>query len=95
MQVGMMGNAIKKEILYRVEHDFSLLPTCRVYCPALYVLNKIDRITVQELDILDRIPHVVPICAFHEWNFDELLDTIWKYLDMNRVYVGVPPSSIL
>lgn len=61
--------------------------SCSVYIPALYVLNKIDSISVQELDILDRIPHVVPICAYYEWNFDELLDTIWTYLDMNRMCV--------
>ena len=62
--------------------------TCdRVYIPCLYVLNKIDQITIEELDVLDRIPHVVPISAHHEWNLDELLERCWEYLDLIRLYV--------
>ncbi len=44
----------------------------RVYMPAIYVLNKIDQITIEELDIIDRVPHHVPISAAHEWNLDEV-----------------------
>jgi hypothetical protein len=29
--------------------------TCSVYMPCLYVLNKIDAISIQELDLLDRV----------------------------------------
>jgi developmentally-regulated GTP-binding protein 1 len=58
----------------------------RVYIPCLYVLNKIDAITIQELDLLSRVPHYVPISARQEWNFDTLLDRIWSYLDMLRIY---------
>lgn len=35
----------------------------RQYIPCLYVLNKIDDITIEELDILSKVPHYVPICA--------------------------------
>eukprot|EP00698_Gefionella_okellyi_P020427 TRINITY_DN6400_c0_g1_i1.p1 TRINITY_DN6400_c0_g1~~TRINITY_DN6400_c0_g1_i1.p1 ORF type:complete len:369 (-),score=98.71 TRINITY_DN6400_c0_g1_i1:352-1458(-) len=58
----------------------------RVYIPALYVMNKIDQITIEELDVLDRLPHVVPISAHHEWNLDELLERCWEYLDLVRLY---------
>jgi len=58
----------------------------RVYIPCLYVLNKIDTITLEELDVLSRVPHYVPICADLEWNFDELLEKIWQYLNMIRIY---------
>lgn len=44
----------------------------RVYIPALYVLNKIDQISIQELDLIYKIPHAVPVCANHEWNFGKL-----------------------
>jgi ribosome-interacting GTPase 1 len=50
------------------------------------VLNMIDNITIEELDILSNVPHYVPICAAKEWNFDELLDRIWSYLNMLRIY---------
>ena len=43
----------------------------RVYIPCIYVMNKIDAITMEELDLLDRIPHVCPISAHLEWNFDQ------------------------
>jgi small GTP-binding protein len=58
----------------------------RVYTPCVYVLNMIDRITIEELDVLSQVPHYVPISAHHEWNFDDLLEMVWKYLDMYRVY---------
>ena len=57
----------------------------RAYIPCLYVLNKIDAITMEELEIISKIPHYVPICAQLEWNFDELLEKIWDYLDLIRV----------
>lgn len=38
----------------------------RVYVPAIYVINKIDQITLEELNILDRMPNYCPICAYHE-----------------------------
>ncbi|XBI53524.1 hypothetical protein VPH35_035745 [Triticum aestivum] len=33
----------------------------RIYMPCIYVVNKIDQITVEELDILDKLPHYCPI----------------------------------
>ncbi|KAJ1928935.1 GTP-binding protein rbg1 [Tieghemiomyces parasiticus] len=58
----------------------------RVYMPAIYVLNKIDQISIEELDLVYKIPHAVPISAHHEWNFDELLEKMWEYLDLCRIY---------
>lgn len=58
----------------------------RVYIPCIYVLNKIDQISIQELDILYTVPHCVPISAHHRWNFDDLLEMIWDYLGLIRIY---------
>ena len=58
----------------------------RVYTPCIYVINKIDQISIEELDLLDRVPHSVPISAKDEWNFDELMEKIWEYLDLIRIY---------
>ena len=60
---------------------------CRIYIPCIYVLNKIDQISIEELDIITRIPHCVPISAHHRWNYDGLLEKTWDYLDLNRMYV--------
>uniref|UniRef100_A0A915BNQ4 Developmentally-regulated GTP-binding protein 1 n=1 Tax=Parascaris univalens TaxID=6257 RepID=A0A915BNQ4_PARUN len=58
----------------------------RIYIPCIYVLNKIDQISIEELDIIYKIPHCVPISAHHKWNFDDLLEKMWEYLNLIRVY---------
>ena len=56
----------------------------RIYIPCLYVLNKIDQITLEELEVIDRMANYVPICAYKEWNLDGLLEEIWDQLDLVR-----------
>ena len=34
-----------------------------------------------------QVPHYVPISAKDEWNFDELLEKVWEYAKMIRMYV--------
>lgn len=58
----------------------------RVYIPCLYVVNKIDAITMEELEILDKIPNYVPISAYKGWNIEELLEKMWTYLNLKRIY---------
>lgn len=90
----------------------------RIYMPCIYVVNKIDQITLEELEILDKLPHYCPIrwefnwhlllcfipfillqqvkqtlpfllfvhSAHLEWNLDGLLEMIWEYLDLVRIY---------
>ena len=36
--------------------------------------------------MLSQIPHYVPISAHKEWNLDELLERMWEYLAMIRIY---------
>jgi len=57
-----------------------------IYIPCVYAMNKIDTITLAELDIIDQLPHYVPISARDQWNLDELLDRIYEYLKIVRVY---------
>jgi len=58
----------------------------RSYIPVVYALNKIDAISIQELDLLYRIPNACPISSEHGWNIDELLDQMWEKLNLRRVY---------
>ncbi|KAI9164361.1 GTP-binding protein rbg1 [Blastocladiella emersonii ATCC 22665] len=58
----------------------------RIYTPCVYILNKIDQISIEELDIIYKIPHAVPISAHHGWNFDDMLAKMWDYLNLVRVY---------
>lgn len=58
----------------------------RIYIPAIYVINKIDQITLEELNVISKLPHYCPVCAYMEWNLDGLVEMIWEYLDLIRVY---------
>ena len=59
-----------------------------------YVLNKIDAISMEELDLLGKIPHFVPISAYLKWNLEELFETIYNYLEFIRVYTKPKVSSL-
>lgn len=48
----------------------------------------LDQISIEELDIIYKIPHCVPISAHHKWNFDDLLEKMWEYLQLVRMYVS-------
>lgn len=78
-EITFKGDATAEQLIDVLEGN-------RVYIPCIYILNKIDSISIEELEILDKVPHYVPISSYNAWNFDELLDTIWSYLDMIRVY---------
>jgi small GTP-binding protein len=58
----------------------------RAYIPALYVLNKIDQITIEELDLLCKVPNTVPISAHHQWNLDGLLEKVFEKANLVRIY---------
>lgn len=45
-----------------------------------------DQISIEELDVIYKIPHCVPISAHHRWNFDDLLEKMWEYLKLIRIY---------
>lgn len=44
-----------------------------------------DQISIEELDVIYKIPHCVPISAHHKWNFDDLLEKMWNYLQLVRM----------
>lgn len=67
----------------------------RQYIPALYVYNKIDAISLEEVDRLAREPHSVVVSCSMELNLDFLVERIWAYLGLCRVYTkrqGTPPD---
>jgi len=78
-QLRICCNATVEEVIDVIEGN-------RKYCPCLYVMNKIDQITIEELDLISEIPHHVPVCAHHEWNLDGLADKIWEYMALYRIY---------
>lgn len=54
--IRMQGDYTDEELIDVIEGN-------RVYVPCVYVLNKIDQVTLEELNLLDRMPHYCPISA--------------------------------
>lgn len=78
-----------------VDQFIDVIEGNRQYIPALYVYNKIDAISLEEVDRLAREPHSVVVSCNLELNLDYLVDRIWHYLGLCRVYTkrqGAPPD---
>jgi small GTP-binding protein len=58
----------------------------RKYVKCLYCYNKVDIISLEEVDLLARRPHSVVISCNLKLNFDGLLKSLWDKLDLVRVY---------
>lgn len=65
----------------------------RVYLKCLYVYNKIDQITIDELDRIARQPHSVVISCELNLNMDYMLKKMWEYLALVRVYTKKPGNA--
>jgi uncharacterized protein len=66
------------------------------YVPAIWCLNKVDNISVEELEILGNLPDCVPISSNLGWNFDRFLAAAWEKLNLIRIYAkpkGQPVSE--
>ncbi|KAL5018870.1 hypothetical protein ScPMuIL_004592 [Solemya velum] len=78
------------EVLFREDctsdQFVDVLLGTRVYMPCLYVYNKIDQISIEEVDRLARKPHSVVVSCNMKLNLDYLLDVMWKHLALVRVY---------
>lgn len=73
----------------------------RQYKPCLYLYNKVDTVTIEEMDQLARMPHSVVGSVRSNFNIGEPLEddtlktTMWEYLGLTRVYTkrkGSPPD---
>ena len=67
----------------------------RIYLSCLYVYNKIDQISLEEVNRIARAPYSVVVSCNMKLNLDFLLETLWEYLSFIRVYTkkpGQPPD---
>lgn len=64
----------------------------RIYMPCCYFYNKIDTITIEEVDQLARMPHSLVGSVSKRYNVgeryedDALKTMLWNYLGLTRVY---------
>lgn len=57
-----------------------------VYLKCIYAYNKVDTITIEDVDRIARIPNTIVISVVHKMNLEELKELIWQKLDLIRVY---------
>ncbi|XP_061032420.1 developmentally-regulated GTP-binding protein 2 isoform X5 [Eubalaena glacialis] len=78
------------EVLFREDCSpdefIDVLMGNRVYMPCLYVYNKIDQISMEEVDRLARKPDSVVISCGMKLNLDYLLEMLWEYLALTCIY---------
>ena len=67
----------------------------RKYVRCLYAYNKIDTVSIEDVDMLARRPHSLVMGVHDKLNLDYLLKKIWEYMSLVRVYTkrrGEPPD---
>ena len=78
------------EVLFRDDYsidDFiDIVEGNRKYIRCLYVYNKIDRLSLEEVDELARKPNSVVISIYMNLNLDYMLQKMWDYLGLIRIY---------
>lgn len=58
----------------------------RKYVRCIFVYNKIDMLSLEEIDQIARRPHSVVISSGPMWNLQQLKERIWEELGIARVY---------
>jgi ribosome-interacting GTPase 1 len=78
------------EVLFRedcgVDDLIDVLEGNRKYVRCLYVYNKIDTLSIEEVDHLARKPDSVVISIYMNLNLDYMLQRMWDYLGLIRIY---------
>ena len=62
----------------------------RLYMKCVYCYNKVDQITIEEVDRLAREPNSVVISSKYKMNLDYMISYLWDKLGMVRVYSKKP-----
>ena len=87
------------DLLFRedigVDQLIDVIQGNRKYVRCLYVYNKIDTITIPEMDKLAREPDSIVISVHLKLNLDYFLEKMWEYMGLIRIYTkrkGAPPD---
>jgi uncharacterized protein len=58
----------------------------RRYIKCLYVYNKVDMLSIEEVDQIARRENSLPVSCYMELNMDMLLSRMWDMMGLVRVY---------
>ncbi|MCL4138544.1 UNVERIFIED_CONTAM: hypothetical protein GTU68_000562, partial [Idotea baltica] len=65
----------------------------RIYMPCLYIYNKIDQVSIEEVDRIASMPHCVVVSCNMKLNLDYLLECTWDCLSLLRIYTKKPARA--
>mmetsp|Transcript_5285 Transcript_5285/g.7009 ORF Transcript_5285/g.7009 Transcript_5285/m.7009 type:complete len:408 (-) Transcript_5285:481-1704(-) len=78
------------EVLFREDASpdefIDIIEGNRKYVKCLYCYNKIDMISIEEVDELARREHSTVLSCYKNLNKDYLIEKIWEYLELVRIY---------
>lgn len=78
------------EVLFRedatVDDLIDVIEGNRKYVRCLYVYNKIDTLSIEEVDEIARMPYSVVISVHMQLNLDRLLQRMWESMGLIRIY---------
>jgi uncharacterized protein len=78
------------EVLFRedctMDDLIDVIEGNRKYVRCLYVYNKIDTLSIEEVDELARMPDSVVISIYMDLNIEFLLQKMWQYMGLIRIY---------
>ena len=87
------------DVLFRedasVDDLIDVIEGNRKYVRCLYVYNKIDTLSIEEVDELARKPDSIVISIYMNLNLDVMLQKMWEYMGLIRIYTkrrGQPPD---
>lgn len=87
------------ELLFKedstVEDLIDVIEGNRRYIKCLYVYNKVDMCSMEEVDEIARTTNHIPISCYLKLNMDGLLEKIWEMMALVRVYtkrIGSKPD---
>mmetsp|Transcript_12432 Transcript_12432/g.35098 ORF Transcript_12432/g.35098 Transcript_12432/m.35098 type:complete len:389 (-) Transcript_12432:497-1663(-) len=90
MQILQVYRIHHAEVLFRedatVDDLIDVIEGNRRYVKCLYVYNKIDVCSIEEVDHIARQPMSVPISCYEQLNLDGLLKRIWEEMALVRIY---------
>ena len=78
------------EVLFRddcsLDELIDVIEGNRKYVRVLYVWNKVDTVSIEDVDRLSRQENSIVCAAGADLNMDRLVEKIWEYLSLTRVY---------
>lgn len=78
-----------------VDDLIDVLEGQRVYIPCIYVINKIDMVSLPAVEHYAQQPHTVVISIHDRLNLEYLQQVLWEHLRLVRIYTrsrGSPPN---